>query len=640
EVMCYLSLLKAGSPSDKLEFMFRLYDCDNSDYLETHELDNIVQQMLLVGRYLGWDVSELEPILEDMLQELDCNNDKKISLDEWIKGGSNNIPLLVLLGIDTQVRENCQHQWRWKKFRKPAFCNFCLGMLLGLGKQGLTCSFCKFTVHERCVQKAPTSCVNTYVKSSRAVHHHWVVGNCPGKCDRCQKSIKSYKRLTGVRCAWCHLTLHDKCLSGITVECDLGKHKNLILPPTAICPKVLERHRSVGDSPPPTNSSHMDGLDMQIAPLENSVPLIVYVNPKSGGQQGRRTLQKFQYLLNPRQVYNLLDGGPTPGLKFIRNVPNFRVLCCGGDGTAGWVLATIDKMEIDPPPPIAILPLGTGNDLARWLDWGGGYDGGNLSKILQQIEQAVPVSLDRWNIDISAFEGLEGRGEPVPLNVFNNYYSIGVDASIAHKFHTMRQKNPEKFSSRIKNKWFYFGCGAEERLSSSCKSLNSHIDVICDGKAIDLTDTSLEGIVILNIPSMYGGTNIWGNTSEKKKSKKKEAQKSSHRFVPQGLKLNKCFPNDRLLEVVGLENASHVGQLITGLREHGVRLAQASNIVIRTKKEYPMQIDGEPWIQPPSTIRITFRNQMPMLQNFHRSRKVKLLPFVKRRSRSYKYPGT
>ena len=36
-----------------------------------------------------------------MLQDLDCNNDGKISLDEWIKGGSSNIPLLVLLGIDT-----------------------------------------------------------------------------------------------------------------------------------------------------------------------------------------------------------------------------------------------------------------------------------------------------------------------------------------------------------------------------------------------------------------------------------------------------------------------------------------------------------------------------------------------------------
>ena len=53
----------------------------------------------------------------------------------------------------------------------------------------------------------------------------------------------------------------------------------------------------------------------QVKPLGSShnKPVLVFINPKSGGNQGGKILQTLQWFLNPRQVFDLSLRGPEFG---------------------------------------------------------------------------------------------------------------------------------------------------------------------------------------------------------------------------------------------------------------------------------------------------------------------------------------
>ncbi|XP_012660958.1 diacylglycerol kinase alpha [Otolemur garnettii] len=579
DVSCYFSLLEGGRAEDKLEFTFKLYDTDRNGILDSSEVEKIILQMMRVAEYLDWDVSELRPILQEMMKKIDYDGSGSVSLAEWVRAGATTVPLLVLLGLEMTLKDNGQHLWRPKRFPRPVYCNLC-ETSIGLGKQGLSCNLCRYTVHDQCAMKAQPCEVSTYAKSRKDIgvqSHVWVRGSCEsGRCDRCQKKIRTFHSLTGLHCVWCHLEIHDDCLQAVGHECDCGLLRDHILPPSSIYPSVLVR---------------LLGSNWEV-------------------------LWKFQYILNPRQVFDLLKDGPEVGLKFFRDVPDSRILVCGGDGTVGWILETIDKTNLPVVPPVAVLPLGTGNDLARCLRWGGGYDGQNLAKILKDLEASKVVYMDRWSVEVIP-QQTEEKSDPVPFHIINNYFSIGVDASIAHRFHIMREKYPERFNSRMKNKLWYFEFATSESIFSTCKKLEESLTVEICGKPLDLSNLSLEGIAVLNIPSMHGGSNLWGDTKKLHGdlSGINQALGAAAKVITDPDILKTCVPDlsDKRLEVVGLEGAIEMGQIYTKLKSAGHRLAKCSEITFHTTKTLPMQIDGEPWMQTPCTIKITHKNQMPML---------------------------
>jgi diacylglycerol kinase (ATP) len=114
--------------------------------------------------------------------------------------------------------------------------------------------------------------------------------------------------------------------------------------------------------------------------------------------------------------------------------------------------------------------------------------------------------LDRWSITVTSEEGNadspESHSTCIPFNIINNYFSIGVDAAICCKFHCEREKNPQKFNNRMKNKLWYFEYATSEQFSSSCKNLHENIELIvsssCDsfGRCTLIINSFPEAILI------------------------------------------------------------------------------------------------------------------------------------------------
>ncbi|XP_050419920.1 diacylglycerol kinase eta isoform X2 [Adelges cooleyi] len=315
------------------------------------------------------------------------------------------------LGTDLNDLLSGNHSWHATSHARPTYCNICREQLSGVTSHGYSCEICKCKVHKRCVAKAINNCKWTTLASigkdiiedkqgNILMTHQWMEGNLPvsSKCAVCDKTCGSVLRLQDWRCLWCRATVHTACRPKHTVKCPLGPSRLSVVPPTAI--------HSVGND---------DTLEA-IQPHGCS-PLLVFVNSKSGDNQGVKFLRRFKQILNPAQVFDLIGNGPGPGLRLFRHFNPFRVLVCSGDGSVGWVLSEIDRLNMQVQCHVGVLPLGTGNDLARVLGWGASCDDdAHLPQILDKYERASTKILDRWSIMVYERSIDVGSGTKLTMN--------------------------------------------------------------------------------------------------------------------------------------------------------------------------------------------------------------------------------
>ena len=400
-----------------------------------------------------------------------------------------------------------------------------------------------------------------------------------------------------------------------------SRHARLILPPECVTEapmrsplnrvtRKINKYIKKKGGPLGRMSSGVDAyspilsVDTESLP-EGAQPLLVFVNSRSGGQMGNYLLEELRSNLNPLQVVDLHTTGPKAALKLFANVPNVRVLVAGGDGTVAWILQTIDELDMAKKPPVGILPLGTGNDLARVLGWGGGYSNELISELLVQIQEAHPALLDRWQVDITPNESIatpnklaSAAGHTAPTQsrerkkeiVFQNYLGIGVDAQAALRFHQTRNSRPQLFFSAMTNKLLYGVFGAKDFLEHSCAGLHKNIRIYADGVRQTIPPEA-EGIILLNINSFAGGVRMW------------------ERDGSYGM----SSMQDGMVDIVVVHGALHLGQLNMGV-DKPVRICQAREVRVVVDRKLPMHVDGEPWEQSACTIDISLKNKATMLR--------------------------
>ncbi|XP_011018132.1 PREDICTED: diacylglycerol kinase 3-like isoform X2 [Populus euphratica] len=299
-------------------------------------------------------------------------------------------------------------------------------------------------------------------------------------------------------------------------------------------------------------------------------PMVVFVNSRSGGRHGPELKERLQQLMGEEQVFDLSEVRPNEfvayGLGCLEKLAGLgdfcakdtrdklRILVAGGDGTVGWVLGSLTELHRqgrEPVPPVAVIPLGTGNDLSRSFGWGGSFPFAWKSAVKRSLLRAItgPVCrLDSWHLlmamprgevvdpphslkstdDCSLDQGLRIEGElPEKMNcyegVFYNYFSIGMDAQVAYGFHHLRNEKPYLAQGPISNKliysgytctqgWFLTPCISDPSLRGLKNIIRMHVKKVnCSEWEQIPVPKSVRAIVALNLHSYASGRNPWGS---------------------------------------------------------------------------------------------------------------------------------
>ncbi|KAH7862035.1 hypothetical protein Vadar_033930 [Vaccinium darrowii] len=326
-------------------------------------------------------------------------------------------------------------------------------------------------------------------------------------------------------------------------------------------------------------------------------PVVVFINPKSGGRHGPKLKNRLQELMGEEQVFDLQSVRPHVfvqyGLVCLEKMAELgdscaketceklRVVVAGGDGTVGWVLGCLGelhKQEREPVPPTAIIPLGTGNDLSRSFGWKSA-----IKSTLDKATKGPTRRLDSWNVSISmsaeevvdpphSLKHVDERSlDPTDSflrnlscyeGVFYNYFSIGMDAQVAYGFLHLRNEKPHLAKGPIANKliysghsctqgWFFTPCISDPSLRGLRNIVRMDVKTAnCSEWEQVPIPISVRSIVALHLNNYASRRNPWVNLKPEYLEKRGFVQ---------------AHVDDGLIEIFGLKHGWHASMVMTEL---------------------------------------------------------------------------
>ncbi|RYG57467.1 hypothetical protein EON66_00335 [archaeon] len=255
-------------------------------------------------------------------------------------------------------------------------------------------------------------------------------------------------------------------------------------------------------------------------PCPPATSLLLLVNPRSGGGAGSRLMSVLQMMESPPEVHTLTSDGihaAMRSLKVLRKSGGFpRLVCAGGDGTVTALIRTTLMHGLG-AVPIAVLPLGTGNDCAQVLGSAApSFTVPALTLWLQRVATARVVQTDVFDLSfdtqpggsiVCVRDGVETQlAETSVRGTTALYTSVGLDARLVYTVELHRQR------SRILNKMMYFLAGVWNIVATWPQPVSARIKYASlNGMGIDISrfGASFHSLIALCVPSYAGGTNLW-----------------------------------------------------------------------------------------------------------------------------------